>query len=190
MIPRRSSRRRSLPPLLLSSQYSGYCMNRGGRSSFFPLFLALSRLVITKLAFNDGGEGWRRREEEQERKQWKTSDVCPRGIVIFIGSQLSRGFPPPTRRFLPPSPIIRAKSQRQWKYVALYSPRSVRRTFVCGRFGYSVRRETERGTGSRGMIVNLTALSRLFYWKLTYCEIISMRMQHIIIHLKRQEQVH
>lgn len=70
---------------------------------------------------------------------WKTLDVCPPGIVIFIGSQLfPRLFllhpilllllPYPTVCFLPTA----RKSQRQWKYVVLYPPgrSSTDETFV------------------------------------------------------------
>lgn len=83
-----------------ATQYSGYYMNRDGRSSF-SFFLALSRPVITKLAFSG-----RWRIVRGKRTRWKMSDVCPRGIVIFIGSQLSRGFSfscpaVPCRRLLP-----------------------------------------------------------------------------------------
>lgn len=57
-------------------------------SPSFSLFLV--RLLRNSLSAK--GEGWREEEGRDGRRRWKTSDVCPRGIVIFIGSQLSRGF--------------------------------------------------------------------------------------------------
>lgn len=66
--------------------------------------LLLVRLLRNSLSAE--GEGWREEKGRGGRRRWKTSDVCPRGIVIFIGSQLSRGFSffcpvVPCRRLLP-----------------------------------------------------------------------------------------
>lgn len=71
-------------------------------SPSFSLFLV--RLLRNSLSAE--GEGWREEGGRDGRRRWKTSDVCPRGIVIFIGSQLSRGFSfscpaVPCRRLLP-----------------------------------------------------------------------------------------
>lgn len=90
-----------------AAQYSGYYMNRDGRSSF-SFFLALPPSGYYETRFQ-------RKVKDRERgevggRRWKTSDVCPRGIVIFIGSQLSRGFSfscPACS--LPPSPSIAAR---------------------------------------------------------------------------------
>lgn len=73
-------------------------MNRGDRSSFFSLSLSFSsgyyKTRFQRKAKDD------EEEEEEESRRWKTSDVCPRGIVIFIGLQLSRGFSPSHPPFL------------------------------------------------------------------------------------------
>jgi len=127
MIPRRFSRSEPLfTPF--ATQYSGYYMNRDGRSSF-SFSVALSRPVITKLAFR--GRWWvardgRGREEGGKRR------TCAREALSFSSARsFPAAFPSPVPPFLAVISFqCRAKSQRQWKYVALYSPQSVRRSFV------------------------------------------------------------
>lgn len=128
MIPRRfSSRRRSflLPPSPFhpfAFQYSGYCMNRDAADHLSSLFLPPSHPFFVFLArsFSSGyyeTRFQRRRRRTRmrgkgrndRRRRWKTSDVCPRGIVIFIGSQLfSTSSLCSLPLYVPPS--IRAKS--------------------------------------------------------------------------------
>lgn len=84
----------SLSPVLFATQYSGYCMNRGDRSSFFPSRSFPFDYYETQRKTKSGEANGKAEGEERWlcKRRWRTSDVCPRGIVIFIGLQLSRGF--------------------------------------------------------------------------------------------------
>lgn len=94
---------KALPLHPFASQYSGYCMNRGGRSSFFSLSIFFSRSLFSPSGYYETRFQRRRRRTVRKGKERGGGGdgkrrTCAREALSFSSA---RSFP---AAFLPPVP--------------------------------------------------------------------------------------